>query len=94
MLWSIVENVGEDGELPALDREDAPIECAEPFHPMVPNVFVSHNHHDAAAADGLAQRLVAVGVRPWLYTSGIEQRAPIIESVRQVLRQCWGLVAS
>src|SRR5690349_10461987 len=52
------------------------------------DVFLSHNSADKPAVEGLARRLMAAGIQPWLDTWNLIPGEPWQEAIEQALGQC------
>ena len=52
------------------------------------HVFLSHNSADKPAVEALGQRLLAVGIQPWLDSWNLIPGAPWEEAIEQALDAC------
>ncbi|MDH3639008.1 MAG: toll/interleukin-1 receptor domain-containing protein [Gammaproteobacteria bacterium] len=93
ILWGLVERVGDDPDLPPLERADLPEdEAPVESDRTIPRVFVSHSHRDAEWVFEIASVLKPLGIACWLYQLHIEFRETIIPSVRSALERCRGAI--
>ncbi len=91
ILWGLVERVGDDPDLPPLQRADLPAEESPlELDGSRPWVFVSHSHRDAEWVFQIVSLLKCAGIACWLYQLHIEFRETVIPSVRSALERCRG----
>jgi hypothetical protein len=89
ILWGHVANVGEQRNLPALERLDEPVEYNTlPEDKDAPRFFISHNHRDLEHVIGLRDQLVAKCYDVWIFESEIPQGVQVSDSVRKAIEHC------